>query len=293
LVDRGAVDYLPVDYDGDSLLSRGGVLDRRYGPASAVARRGRRRYFPTSGTFLDYIVLNASRPLFRDPRMRRAVNLALDRPALAASFHDDPADAIVPPAVDGFRAGSVYPVDGPELATARNLAGTVRRHAVLSYCTFFPYGDDGLRRVAPIVKANLARIGINVTVVRTDECAPRYDAASRRADLLLVTNFGSDVPDPLAFLGPALAHGTYGSALGPGPWNDTSFRRRLEAARSLRGPARTTAYVRLERDLMRAAPFAVYGSFSFGQYVSPRIACETRTAAGELLDLVALCARRV
>ncbi|MFL5927409.1 MAG: protein kinase domain-containing protein, partial [Gaiellaceae bacterium] len=49
LVDRGAVDYLPVDYDGDSLLSRGGVLDRRYGPASAVARRGRRRYFPTSG----------------------------------------------------------------------------------------------------------------------------------------------------------------------------------------------------------------------------------------------------
>lgn len=291
LVGRGAVDYLPVDYDGDSLLWRRGVLERRYGPASAPARRGDQRYFPTSATFLDYIVLDATRPLFRNASMRRAVNLALDRPALAASFHDDPADGIVPPAVHGFPAGAEYPLDGPHLAAVRMLVGAARRHAVLSYCTFFPYGDDGLRAVAPIVKANLARIGIDVTVVRADECPQRYDAASRRADLLLVTNFGSDVPDPLAFLDPALARGTYGSAFGPGPWNDASFRRRFEAARSLRGAARTAAYVRLEHELMRAAPFAVYGTFSSGQYVSPRIGCETTTAAGGLLDLVALCPR--
>ena len=43
---------------------------------------------------------------------------------------------------------------------------------------------------------------------------------------------------------------------------------------------------------MRAAPFAVYGTFSFGQYVSPRIGCEVTTAATALLDLVALCVRR-
>ena len=87
----------------------------------------------------------------------------------------------------------------------------------------------------------------------------------------------------------ALDRGRYSSALGPGPWYSESFLRRFEAARGLRGSARTRAYVSLERELMRAAPFAVYGSFSGGQYVSPRIGCPVTTGATRLLDLVALC----
>jgi hypothetical protein len=141
------------------------------------------------------------------------------------------------------------------------------------------------------VKANLARIGIDISIVRTDECPADYDASSNRADLLLVTNFGSQLRDPQPFLDLALARGAYGSALGRGPWATASVRRRFVAARALRGAVRTRAYVRLERELMRAAPFAVYGTFSFGQYVSPRIGCEVTTAATELLDLVALCPR--
>jgi peptide/nickel transport system substrate-binding protein len=292
LVDRGRLDYLPEDYDSDSLLWRHGPLDRRYGPDGAAAGRGPHRYVPTSGGFLDYIVLNAGRPLFRDVRMRRAVNYALDRPRLAAVFHDSPGDQIVPPRVGGFPSGAVYPVNGPDIATARRLAGGQRRHAVLFYCTFFPFGDDGLRPVAPIVKADLARIGIDVSIVRRDECPRDYDSGSRRADLLLVTNFGSSVNDPLPYLDPALAHGSYGSALGRGPWDGAPFRRRFGAARALRGLARTRAYARLERELMRAAPFAVYGTFSFGQYLSPRIGCRVTTGTSELLDLVALCPRR-
>jgi len=140
------------------------------------------------------------------------------------------------------------------------------------------------------VKANLARIGIDVSIVRTDECPTDYDASSSRADLLLVTNFGSQVRDPLPFLDRVLVRGRYASALGPGPWATASFRH-LEAARALRGSARTRAYVRLERELTRAAPLAVYGTSSFGQYVSPRIGCEVTTDATNLLDVVALCPR--
>ena len=175
--------------------------------------------------------------------------------------------------------------------TARRLAGDRHRSAVLTYCTFFPFGDDGLRSVAPIVKANLARIGIDVAIVRTDQCPTDYDASSSRADLLLVTNFGSQVPDPLPFSTGRSRRGRYASALGSGPWYSPSFQRRFEAARGLRGPARTRAYAHLERELMRAAPFAVYGTFSFGQYVAPRIGCEVTTGATTLLDLVALCVR--
>jgi hypothetical protein len=50
--------------------------------------------------------------------------------------------------------------------------------------------------------------------------------------------------------------------------------------------------VRIERDLMRAAPFAVYGAFSGGQYISPRIGCRAANASSDLLDLLALCPRR-
>ena len=191
------------------MLRRWGPLDSRHGPASAAAEQGRQRYFPIKAPFIDYIVLNANRPLFRDVRLRRAVNYALDRPKLAQSFHDEPGDQIVTPAVDGFPAGAVYPVDGPDLETARRLAGNRDRKAVLTYCTFFPFGDDGLRLVAPLVKADLARIGIDVSIVRTDECPQEYDASSNRADLLLVTNFGSQVPDALPFLDMALNRGRY------------------------------------------------------------------------------------
>ena len=216
LVDRGSLDYLPIDFDGDSLLWRHSVLEDRYGPGSPAARRGGQRYFLTTGTFLDYIVLNAQRPLFADVRLRRAVNYALDRPALAAAFHDAPGDQIVPPTVDGFPSGAFYPLAGPRLTTARKLAGDRQQHAVLYYCTFFPYGDTGLDSIAPIVKANLARIGITVSIVRVDSCPRTYDTATNRADLLLVTNFGTPVRDPAAYLDHALEHGRYRSALGPG-----------------------------------------------------------------------------
>jgi hypothetical protein len=43
---------------------------------------------------------------------------------------------------------------------------------------------------------------------------------------------------------------------------------------------------------MRAAPFAVYGAFSGGQYISPRIGCRAANASSDLLDLLALCPRR-
>ena len=241
---------------------------------------GRQRYFPTIGGFVDYIVLNANRPLFRDARLRRAVNYALDRPALAAAFHDTPGDQIVPPGRRRLsRPARSIPSTGPtsRLPGGSQASGTGTPSSPTARSS--RTATTASRPVAPIVKANLARIGIDVSIVRTDQCPPDYDASSSRADLLLVTNFGSHVSDPLPFLDRALARGRYASALGPGPWYSPSFRRRFEAARALRGTARTRAYVRLERELMRAAPFAVYGTFSFGQYVAPRIGCEVTTSA--------------
>ena len=62
-------------------------LTARYGPASAAARNGRQRYFVSPCHGLGFLELNTSRPLFSDVRLRKAVNYAIDRRALARLGH--------------------------------------------------------------------------------------------------------------------------------------------------------------------------------------------------------------
>ena len=281
LADRGVVDVLPWDFDNTTqLMTIGGLLDRRKGPTSAAAQAGKQQYYPYPAPIVDAIVFNTRRPLFRDTRLRRAVNYALDRRALAAAYADTPADQVVPPALHGFPAGHVYPVDRPDFATARRLAGARKRHAVIAICQ-----DPRLPKLAEIVRSNIARIGISASVIRSPQCPGRYE----RADLLFAFPLGTNERDPGAFLEQALSSSVYGSSLGPGAWNSRAFRAQLERARALRGPARTAAFRRLDDDLMRMAPLAVYGSWVWAEYLSPKVGCKVFQAEYGFVDLGALC----
>jgi ABC-type transport system substrate-binding protein/predicted Ser/Thr protein kinase len=289
LANAGAVDLLPQDFDNTtSFFDSGGVLARRSGAGSAAARAGRQQYFLYAAPLLDYIVFNTNRPLFRDVRLRRAVNYAIDRRALAAAFGDAPADRIVPPAVPGFPAGRAYPLNGPGLVTARKLAGHGSRHAVLYWC-----GPDVREQtLAHIVSSDLARIGISVSVRSSRSCPQngRYDAQTKRADLILVGGLQNEERDPAPFLDLALARdGSFGSALGPGLWTTAGFRERLARAALLRGHTRSRAYARLVDELTRAAPFAVFGSYVWTEYFSPKVGCKVFQAEYRVVDLGALC----
>jgi len=288
LVDHGELDYLPPDFSGTSLLAVAGPLDQRYGPASAAAHAGDARYVHVPVPGWDGIVLNASRPLFRDVRMRRAVEYALDRTALAAAYNDLPSDQIVPPAIPGFAAARTYPLV-PALATARSLAGVGRRHAILYFCTNGVFGGSGQARVAALVRAELARIGITVTIT-SPSCAPndRYDARSERADLVLVSAFDPEL-DPASFVAGVLEGRSLGAALGRGLWTEPDFRLRVRRAGALRGDARRIAYLQIERELLRAAPVAVYGSYYSGDYFSPKVRCRIVPPGVGAVDLGALC----
>jgi peptide/nickel transport system substrate-binding protein len=293
LANNGQVDLLPQDFDNTTaLFFPGGLLDRRYGPRSGATRGGRQQYFSYDAPFVDYIVFNTHRPLFRSMRLRRAVNYALDRPALAAAYGDAPADQIVPPAVAGFPEGRVYPVAGPDVTTARRLAGHQRRSAVLYVC-----GDPRLPTLARIVKSNLAAIRIGVRVIRSDECPtaetrPR-DRKAGEADLFLSASstLQSEVRDPAPFIDDAVSTSLFGSKPPPGPWNKPSFRRRLRRAQSLRGDARYEAYRHIDDQLVRMAPFAVFGSWLWSEYVSAKVGCKVFQAEYGFLDLGALCKR--
>jgi len=284
LADGGAVDLLPQDFDNTTpFFGPGGLLDQRRGPGSAAARAGKQQYYPYAAPFLDTIVFNTARPLFRDARLRRAVNYALDRRALAAAYADEPSDAIVPPAIPGFRSGHTYPVDEPNLPLARRLAGRHKHHAVIAIC-----GDPRLPKLAAIVRSNLARIGMTASTIESQQCPGRYE----RADLLFVT-FGANQLelDPAQLVDQVLDSSVYGSPLGLGPWRAARFRSEVVRSQVLRGQARRAAYRRIQAQLMRMAPLAVFGSFVWGEYVSPKVGCRVNQAEFGFLDLGALCKR--
>jgi ABC-type transport system substrate-binding protein len=292
LANRGELDYLPPDFQGSSLLEIGGPLDRRYGPHSAAARRGDERYLHSPTPAFDAIVLNASRPLFRSVRMRRAVELALDRVALARQFNDYPSDSIVPQAVSGFGADHVYPQRG-DVAAARRLAGPGTRQATLYLCTNGPFGGNAQTQPAQAIRAQLARIGI-VVAITSPPCGSKnlYDRNSRRADLILVSIF-SPILDPAQFVDAVMPGPVLGGALGRGLWTNPRFISRLQRANAATGEARVTAFRQIERELLRAAPLAVYGNWYDGQlgYFSPHIGCKIVPGGNHVVDLAALCKR--
>ena len=95
----------------------------------------------------------------------------------------------------------------------------------------------------------------------------------------------STVRGPVA----ATTTGTFGAPLGPGPWNSRAFRVQLDRARVLRGQARTVAFREIEDELMRMAPVAVYGSWVWAEYLSPKVGCKVFQAEYGFVDLGALC----
>ena len=134
------------------------------------------------------------------------------------------------------------------------------------------------------MKSDLARIGISVSILSSPNCPGQY----RRADLFFVS-LGSSERDPAPFLDQALGSSIFGSPLGPGPWNDPPFRKRLDEARALQGRPRLEAYRHLDGELMRAAPFAVFGSFVWSQYFSPKVGCKVFQGEYGFVDIGALC----
>jgi ABC-type transport system substrate-binding protein/tRNA A-37 threonylcarbamoyl transferase component Bud32 len=269
-VAAGDVDYLPGDFDPNSMLAPGGALSRRYGPTSSAARHGDQRYFLEPQPGLDEIVFNTRRPLFREGALRRAVNYALDRPKLAAVGDEPPSDEYVPPGVPGSSGHHAYPIDGPDRRAARRLARGSRRHAVL--CV-----DPANRRVAEIVRSDLARIAISVTIAESTQCGSDPEAA--RADMTIGW-FRSFEHDPEPFLQQA------------GSSRSQSFQRRLAHASELRGPGRLDAYARLDSELVHQAPLAVYASWVQPDYFSPRVGCKVFQSTYHFVDLGALCVQK-
>jgi YVTN family beta-propeller protein len=291
-VEAGRADVVPLAAPSIGPGAEGPLvhrLDARYGPHSDAAHAGGQRLFTGPAPNVYWFGLNTRRPLFADVRLRRAVNYALDRRALAANTGGGelgrPTDQIIPPGLPGFEDAAIFPLGGPDLATARRLAGDVRRRAVLYTCTL-----PGCTRHAQILRSNLRAIGIELDV-RQFSLAEMFTRINERPDEpfdIAYYNWFYDNADPANYINLPFGPG------GPNvrPFENPEFDRRMADAAGQSGSARYRAYAALDRDLSaRYAAVAPFATGTSSYLVSKRVGC-VRLHPVFGLDLTKLCLRR-
>ena len=156
--------------DGSSGARRTGVA-RSPGSASTplfglVEKYGinRSQLLPRPGLTLRMLAFNLLAPAVPgQPRLRKAVNFALNRRALVSvggPLVSRASDQYLPSILPGFRDADVYPLERPDLARRRALArGDLRGGKAVLYVD--------IRRpmaIAQLVKQQLAEIGLEVEV---------------------------------------------------------------------------------------------------------------------------------
>jgi YVTN family beta-propeller protein len=290
-IEAGTADYA---LDGVP-PSADATLAHRFGPASAAAKAGHQRYFANPLLLTYFLALNTSRPLFANVHMRRAVNYAIDRTALARlgivsnRFPSKPSDQYLPPGIPGFRDVHIYPLT-PNVDRARSFARGRGRDAVLYTCNSVPCAQS-----AQIIKTDLDAIGLDVEVRAFPLEVLFGKVATRKEPFDLATvGWGADYPDPADFLNLLLdghsirARGNVNYAY----FDDPQYNHELEAAARLAGPKRYQAYAGLDVELARnAAPWVAVANPTNRDFFSPRMGCEVYQPVYGI-DLAALCIRR-
>ena len=262
-IEAGNADYVA---DQGPALAPGAAVAREFSQPAAGQPR---RYFATPLLATDELAFDTKHGLFADPRMRQAVNYALDRPALAAALGDLVAANYLPPGLPGFRARHVYPLSNPDLARARALAGPHGGHAVLAVCS-----DPGCTELGQIIQTDLARIGIHIQL---QPYAGAIGSATTRSGAgIVLARAVTPYPDPAAFLK---------TALGGGFGQDS-----LAKLAGLDRDQRVSAASQLELQLMRGpAPLAAIGTPVIGEFFSARVRCHVFQPLEVGADLGSLC----
>jgi ABC-type transport system substrate-binding protein len=277
-VDRGELDYGWVPTS--DFAARAAEFRRKYG-------LNRARFFAVPASFLRFFALNTSRPLFRNnAELRQAVNFAVDRPALLrergplAGFLTD---QYLPPGLPGFRNEQIYPLQAPKLGIAKRLAkGNLRDRKAVLYTPSIPLGVSQ----AQIVKSNLAKIGLNVTI-RELPVTLYFEKLSRPGEPFDIAWEGwlADLPDPSLlndiFAGRNIPESNHGR------FDSPKYNALLDHASRLTGARRYQKYGRLDVDLARnAAPAIAYAYDNALTFVSARTGC---IVVNPYLDLAAVC----
>jgi dipeptide transport system substrate-binding protein len=188
-----------------------------------------------------YLAFNTTVKPFDDPRVRRALNMAIDRQAIADQIHGGeavPARGPLPPAVwAADRSAAAIPHDPDAAITLLAEAGvsglTLRLWAMPEAR---PYDPDP-KRLAGMIAADLARVGVTVSRIESPPWPEFIKAtAARERDGVVLYGWSGDTGDPDEFLAPLLGCDGVGSS-NRAVWCDPRFQDAIVRARASSDPA--------------------------------------------------------
>lgn len=226
---------------------------------------------PTISNF--YFWMNTQRPPFDDVRVRRAVNHAIDPEALQRIYAGTltPTQQVLPPEMPGYEKFELYPHD---MAKARELI----REARPSDRDITVWSNDSApnSEAGEYYEGVLDQLGFNAKV-KLVNTTNYFTVIGNQRTPDLDTGWGNwllDYPHPDDYFRPQL----FGESIAPvsntnwAMFDDPAINAKIsELGRQQLGPEQIRGYAALDREVMKEAPWAPFGNFSFGLFVSEAI----------------------
>jgi ABC-type transport system substrate-binding protein len=246
---------------------------------------------------VSYIAMNHDRAAFKGAKgtaLAKAVNYAIDRKAMLAQggyLAGKRTDQILPPGIAGFRDANLYPLKGPDIATAKKWAAKagVKSGGSLEYYTS---NTGSAPLVAQILQFNLKQIGIQVNT-HLFARAVQIEKEGTRGEPFDLTSEAwiADYADPYDFINVLLSgdnlHASNNNNVAY--FNDPKFNKAMTAASLLSGAARYKAYGNVDVSMMKDnPPWAARNNFNSRILVSSRVGCFTYNSIYSM-DLAAIC----
>ncbi|MFF4239076.1 ABC transporter substrate-binding protein [Actinomadura geliboluensis] len=218
----------------------------------------KKRFVSATSLCTRFLAMNTSKPPFDDPKVRQAMQFAVDkeayRTAHGGSGVGELAGSYLPPAMTGGRAQDVYkapPTGDP--AKARELLAAAGKSAGLSIRLTTTSTEQG-KAEAEAVQQALARAGVKVQINSVAKSV-YYDAIGdiEKEDELVFYGWCADYPSAGSFIPPIFD----GRTIAPkgntvvSQLDDEGVNAKIDAAVAANDPARWQA---LDRDLMGLSP---------------------------------------
>jgi peptide/nickel transport system substrate-binding protein len=220
-----------------------------------------------------YFWMNTQQPPFDDPRVRRAVNYAIDPEALERIFAGTvrPTQQILPPQMPGYRRFELYPHDLERAKRLIEHADPADREVTVWSFNVAPTDEAGeyyqqvLTKLGFDAKLKIIDVSNYFTVIGN---ASTPDLDTGFANWLLDYPHPNDYFQPQLSGDSILANGNTNWAHFADPAIDAKIN---ELARQQLGPRQEREYADLDRAAMKQAPWAPFGTLTLGTFVSDSI----------------------
>ena len=204
---------------------------------------------------INFLRFNTGRPSLSDPRVRRALSLAIDRAALARSVLQgsrEAALAMTPPGTGGYTARAAVPTNITEAKKLLAEAGFAdgRNLPVLEISA---RNDEIMPRVAEALQAMWQRdLGVRTSISQVEQKTWIQNQQTGSYDISTAA-WTADFPDPVTFLGLFTANSAYNWT----GWNHPEYEKRMDAAAStVDAKQRHEIFQEAEELLLNEAPVA-------------------------------------